>query len=172
MIRSTFHRQTVSLSSLFESLPQRFYHLRNGAITNTTFSSASSCSRLQEVVSNRSFFPRASFSTDLTPSIAEQQIGVVVENDNHDDDNDNRTKDSDGSNGEDWDGYREKRWEHMKQQLIEYREEHGNMLVPLSFEENPKLGIWGELEKLVTNFNDSTLYGGLADPSHAIFALS
>ena len=174
MIRSTYHRQTtISLSSFFESIPQRIYRLRNGAITSTTstssttFSSNSSYPKLQvEVVvsKKRSFFPkRTLFSTDLTQSIVkQQQIGIVVDNNdnNYDDDPDSQTKDSSGrNNGEDWSGYREKRWEHMKQQLIEYREEHGNTLVPLSFEENPKLGIWGECFKKKKHYvNDPILH--------------
>jgi hypothetical protein len=37
---------------------------------------------------------------------------------------------------------REDRWDYMLQQLVAYREEHGDTLVPIEYDINPQLGTW------------------------------
>jgi len=39
---------------------------------------------------------------------------------------------------------REDRWDYMIEQLIEYKKEHGDTLVPSDYEYNQKLGTWGK----------------------------
>lgn len=41
-------------------------------------------------------------------------------------------------------------WENMLAELIQYREEHGDTLVPMEYDLNPRLGTWGECIRLLS----------------------
>ncbi len=86
-------------------------------------------------------FIRLPSSTKHLSSQAFSSSSSSSEHQQHDEEEDYTEEEE---NPENYDGYRMQRWEYMKQQLIEYREKHGDTLVPLQFEENPQLGIWGE----------------------------
>ena len=57
-------------------------------------------------------------------------------------------QDADGDNKGDFDApvktKRAQHWEAMLEELIKYREKHGDTLVPAEYDLNPKLGTWGE----------------------------
>ena len=44
---------------------------------------------------------------------------------------------------------RKQNWESMLAELIKYREEHGDALVPAEYDLNPRLGTWGELKSFI-----------------------
>jgi hypothetical protein len=58
------------------------------------------------------------------------------------------SQDGDGDNKGDFDApvrtKRAQHWDAMLEELIQYRNKHGDTLVPAEYDLNPKLGTWGE----------------------------